>query len=166
MAETLAPVACILLVESKDDRALLMKAVLKELDQTILLHRVADVNHALLFLYRSDKYKLVREPSLRLLNREMPRRSGYHVLAAIYAVRSLTHVPVVVFSSEDTFRDKANSLSRGAFAHMRRPNDYQGYREVLREIIKLLRKNVWRRVSFSSPWLKWFCSRQPETGRT
>jgi two-component system, chemotaxis family, response regulator Rcp1 len=138
VAESIALVPSILLVESNDEHALLVKAVFAELDQTVLLYRVADVDQALEFLFRSDKYKMARAPNLVLLNREMPRRSGYHVLDAIYADASLTHIPVVVFSADDTFRDKANSLSHGAFAHIGKPRDYRGYREVLREIIKIL----------------------------
>jgi CheY-like chemotaxis protein len=68
----------------------------------------------------------------------MPRRSGYDVLAEIYRDPSLTHIPVVVFSAADACRDKANLLSRGAFAHIGKPRDYQGYREVLRNIIKMI----------------------------
>jgi CheY-like chemotaxis protein len=138
VAEYLAPVPSILLVEGNDKHALLVQGVLKILKETILLYRVANVDRALRFLSRSDKYKLVPEPSLLLLNIEMPRRSGYDVLAEIYRDPSLTHIPVVVLSASDTFRDKSNSLSRGAFAHIGKPHDYQGYREVLRDIVRII----------------------------
>ena len=138
MTESIALVPCVLLVESNDKHVLLVQAVFKELNRTVLLCCVTDVDQALRFLYKRDKYKLAPEPSLLLLNKEMPLRSGYHVLDAIYADASLTHIPVVVFSIADAFRDKANSLSRGAFAHMMKPCDHQGYKEVLREIVKML----------------------------
>jgi CheY-like chemotaxis protein len=51
---------------------------------------------------------------------------------------TLKGIPVVIFSAADTPSDQRKSLSLGASAHIGKPCSYDGYLEVLREVVKMI----------------------------
>jgi two-component system, chemotaxis family, response regulator Rcp1 len=130
--------ASILLVEDEDAHAALVQAVFEDLETTVLLFRVADVDQALSFLSHSAPYEFVPEPALVLLDLNLPRRFGYDLLEAIRANPLWKHIPVVIFSTADGHRDRERSLALGASGHIGKPLTLEGYQSVLRQVVDMI----------------------------
>jgi CheY-like chemotaxis protein len=128
----------ILLVEDEDGHAHLVQTVLEEMDEAVVLYRVASVDEALQFLSKSGEYASAPEPNLVLLDLNMPRRNGYELLDSIRGNLSQRHIPVVIFSTADSPRERAFSLSHGAVAHFGKPWSYTGYQRVMRDIVRMI----------------------------
>src|SRR5512143_2370308 len=89
----------ILLVEDNPDDIALTLEAFRVCDQPYRLHVVEDGVEALAFLRRQNGYGEAPRPDLVLLDLNLPKISGYEVLAAIRADRNLCTIPVVVLTS-------------------------------------------------------------------
>jgi len=132
--------SAMLLVEDEDAQAVLVEEAVHELDSSISVPRVRDVEETIEFLTKSGEYEAAPEPNLILLDLNLSFRSGYDVLAAVCGTPSLRHIPVVVFSTSDTILDRKTSLLLGAVAHIGKPADYFGYLDALRKIVGMIPK--------------------------
>jgi CheY-like chemotaxis protein len=128
----------ILLVEDQDAHAVLVQAVLEDMEAAVLLFRVADVDQALSFLSHSAPYEFVPEPALVLLDLNLPRRFGYDLLQAIRENPLWQHIRVVIFSTADGSRDRERSLALGASGHFGKPLTLEGYQAVLRQVVSMI----------------------------
>jgi CheY-like chemotaxis protein len=125
----------ILYVEDDDAAALLVQIALEEFDASVQCYRVSDVDHALEFLSTADG---VLPPSLILLDLNLPRKSGFEVLATVRQSKSFDDIPVVVFTSSAALTDKNKSLALGAKAYIRKPSTFDEYLSALRDVIKMI----------------------------
>lgn len=73
-------------------------------------------------------------PDLVLLDLNLPRMTGIEVLAAIKVHPGLRRIPVVVLSGSAADHDVRNAYDLHANAYMRKPRDYPGLKELVREI--------------------------------
>jgi chemotaxis family two-component system response regulator Rcp1 len=73
-------------------------------------------------------------PTMILLDLNLPRKDGRHVLAILKADDELRRIPIVVLSSSDREDDITNCYQLGANCYIAKPLDLQGLRNVVSEI--------------------------------
>ncbi|HVE12437.1 MAG TPA: response regulator [Elusimicrobiota bacterium] len=124
--------------DNADDRDLFLLAAKKAgLEQAIEVAR--DGQEALdLLLGRPQKGSAKRTPDLMILDLKMPRVGGLDVLRAIRADRRLRHLMVIVLTSSDEERDRSEAGALGATAYRTKPDDFDGYVSMAKEISGLL----------------------------
>ena len=107
----------ILLVEDNPGDVRLTKEALKEGRFANLINVAVDGFEAMAFLRREGKYANASRPDLILLDLNLPKKSGFEVLAEIRRVPELKRIPVVVLSTSDSEKDilKSYDLSANCF---------------------------------------------------
>ncbi|HZS54420.1 MAG TPA: response regulator [Bryobacteraceae bacterium] len=133
----------LLYVEDEDAAAFLLETALQEAHLEVELHRVADGEQALAFLAHSNGYKESPEPDLVLLDLNLPRKTGFEVLAEMQHADHLRKVPVVVFTSSALPKDRKRSLALGAREYITKPQTFDALVGVLKSTY--LRMNDSRR---------------------
>ncbi len=88
---------------------------------TVDMRTAGDGEQGIALLARLEGEHLI--PGLVLLDLNMPRVSGFEVLAFIRGRTALAAMPVIVFSSSTAPRDRERSIELGATDFMTKPND-------------------------------------------
>jgi CheY-like chemotaxis protein len=83
----------------------------------------------------------IAHPALVVLDLNLPRIDGREVLQRIRQADGWRNVPVIVFSSSDSARDRDAALRLGATMYLRKPSNLQEFLEVG----KLLKQQIERR---------------------
>jgi two-component system response regulator len=83
----------------------------------------------------------IGHPALVVLDLNLPRIDGRDVLRRIREEEAWRNVPVIVFSSSDSARDREVTMSLGATMYLRKPSNLQEFLEVG----KLLKQQIERR---------------------
>lgn len=131
------PEMSILLVEDNSDDEVLM---LRELRKQNVANRIAVVRdgaEALDYLFCTGSYA-DRDPNdiptLVMLDLKLPKVDGLEVLRRIRADERTKVLPVVIVTSSDEERDVAESYSRGANSYVRKPVNFDQFREAVRQL--------------------------------
>lgn len=121
----------VLLVEDDPDDAALIQTHLRAagVSQEIMIAR--DGQEALDELLRRPAEQL---PLLVVTDVKMPRMSGLELLCRLKGEPSLASLPVVVLTSSDDARDRAEAQRCGAELYLRKPMRYEQFAEVARRI--------------------------------
>ncbi|MBA3847780.1 MAG: response regulator [Planctomycetes bacterium] len=88
---------------------------------TVHMRTAGDGEQGIALLARLEVENLI--PRLVLLDLNMPRVSGFEVLAFIRGRAALAAMPVIVFSSTTAPRDRVRSIELGATEFMAKPDD-------------------------------------------
>ena len=127
----------ILLVEDDPDDEVL---TLRELRRQNVANRIIvarDGAEALEYLFGNGKYD-GRDPNdfptLMLLDLKLPKVDGLEVLRRVRADARTKAIPVVVLTSSDEQKDKIESYSLGANSYVRKPVDFDQFREAVRQL--------------------------------
>ena len=126
--------AQILLVEDDPEDALLMRRALERSHLALGLTWVEGGEQALRLLRRHDEYANTASPDLVLLDLNMPRMSGYDVLAEIRRDPALTQLPVVILTTSRAEEDVARGYELRANAYVGKPIGLSGFTQVLEAI--------------------------------
>jgi len=114
---------CVLLVEDSEADELLVRAALK-LDGLDCDFRVSeDGEQAIQFIERVDNGAEESKPDVVLLDLNLPRKSGATVLEKIRQSSQFARIPVLVVSSSDSDRDRAQTARLGAAGYFHKPMD-------------------------------------------
>ncbi len=131
------PEMSILLVEDNPDDEIL---ILRELRRQNVANRITVVRdgaEALDYFFCTGSYA-DRDPNdtptLVILDLKLPKVDGLEVLRRIRADERTKVVPVVVMTSSDQERDVAESYSRGANSYVRKPVNFDQFREAVRQL--------------------------------
>ena len=125
----------ILLVEDDPADAGLAKRALKNGKMLCHVHHVRDGVEALDFLHRRGEANAAApRPDLILLDLNMPRMDGRHVLQEMKKDPELCSIPVVVLTTSDVDRDVAASYMLGANSFVTKPMDMENFFEAIRTI--------------------------------
>ncbi len=108
----------ILIVEDSPDDLFLLKRAFAKLELAHLLEVVTDGEAAIEYFQNPDKVR----PRLVLLDLNLPKRSGFEVLAWIRQHPELKHVPVVIFSSSTEPKDLQRAYDLGANGYLEKPS--------------------------------------------
>jgi CheY-like chemotaxis protein len=124
----------ILLVEDNPDDIDLTVEALRENQSTHHLHVVENGTEALAFLRRDGTYAGAPRPDLVLLDLNLPKKSGYEVLAAIKTDPLLQRIPVVILTSSAAETDRRRSVDLGADGYVTKPVDLDDFLRVVEAI--------------------------------
>ena len=97
--ETIGRPIEILLVEDNPAEVRMTVEILKETKVRNTLTVAGDGNEALDLFHRTGKYAQAARPDLILLDLDLPRKDGKHVLAEIKTDPILRRIPVVILPS-------------------------------------------------------------------
>jgi CheY-like chemotaxis protein len=94
-----------------------------------------DGEQALNFLERLNSEFL---PELIIMDLNLPKRDGIEVLTCIRNTAALDSVPVVVFTTSDSPRERESASTIGVTAYIRKPSDLDGFLAVGATIRQIL----------------------------
>jgi chemotaxis family two-component system response regulator Rcp1 len=118
----------VLLVEDNAGDALLIGQVLSDGPSLVHLHIARDGQQALQILEQPDF-----KPDLIILDLNIPKMSGYAVLAMYPAKKNKT--PVVVFSASENEADVSRAFLLGARDFVHKPMDLDDYKTAVSRMI-------------------------------
>jgi CheY-like chemotaxis protein len=139
-----APVLILYADHNPDDRVLVAEA-LAEVSPEVRLVSVPDGRALLDYLSlnsQSENHLVEPMPDAILLEINMPKKSGAEALTAIKAHPRTNPIPVVVFSTYTSERDKRRALRLGADLFVRKPRSFEHLKATLREITEKLTGRV------------------------
>ncbi len=112
----------ILLAEDNPADARLVRKALEEhgVEGEILV--IADGERAIEFIQGLDSDRSVACPDLAIIDLNLPKRPGREVLECMRRSDRCRRVPVVILSSSDAERDRADAVRFGATRYIRKPS--------------------------------------------
>ena len=119
-------VATILLAEDDENDVFLFRRALEKANLNPQVFHVADGQEAVDYLSGREPYSdrdRFPLPDLVLLDLKMPRLDGFEVLAWVRGQAGMCQPPMVIFSSSDHERDRAEARRLGAAGYHRKPGD-------------------------------------------
>jgi two-component system, chemotaxis family, response regulator Rcp1 len=128
----------VLYVEDDDANAYLFQLALREANLWPQLFRVTDGEEATSFIARTGVYESAPRPDLILLDLNLPRRSGFDVLADIRQHPQLSTVPVIVFSTSDHEHDYLRAMRLGASEYFAKPDNFDRLVEIASSVCQML----------------------------
>lgn len=127
----------ILMIEDNDDHAELVQRAIDDLPFKGVLHRLADGQSALDYLFRRKQYAEQHQsprPHVILLDLRIPRIDGLEVLRQIKAAPSLRNIPVVVLTTSSEQRDILAAYQNNANSFLVKPVGFAPFGELIREL--------------------------------
>ena len=124
----------ILLAEDNPGDVRLTREALRDSSILYHLHVVPDGVVAMAFLHHEDAYAGAPRPDLILLDLNMPRMDGRHVLALIKNDADLRRIPVVVLTSSQNETDIQSAYELQANCYITHPNDFDKFIGVVKEV--------------------------------
>ncbi len=124
----------VLLVEDNEADIELTRDMLAMNQFEIKLSVAKDGIEALEFLDGEGSWSGTGRPTLILLDLNLPRKDGRHVLAVIKTHDELRRIPVVVLSSSDSEKDITSCYHLGANCYLVKPHDLTAYRAIVRTL--------------------------------
>jgi len=112
----------ILLIEDAEADVFLVREALKNVGLDFELNVLDDGEKAIQFIDELDRQPGASCPHLVLLDLNLPKRSGDQILAHMRHSERCKDVPVVVVTSSDSPRDKAEMSRLGATRYFRKPS--------------------------------------------
>lgn len=111
----------ILLVEDHIPDAKMVERVMPNMTTPHVLHLVSDGSEALHFLRRTGRFATAPTVDLVLLDLNLPRVSGYEVLAAARDDEKLKTMPFIVLTGSELPQDVEQCYRLGANAYVIKP---------------------------------------------
>jgi CheY-like chemotaxis protein len=130
----------VLYVEDDDAAFTLVRIILNEEAPEIRLVRALDGEQALAFLRRSPPYQESEVPDLILLDMNLPKKNGFEVLSELKAAEPLRSIPVVMFSTSSSPRERDESLSLGALEYVEKPAGFDAFVRAVKTACSSLEK--------------------------
>ena len=126
----------ILLVEDSDEDAELTLRALKRHRLANLVHRVADGEEALEFLFAAGRYaeRVMTPLRVVLLDLKLPKLGGIEVLERIRGDARTRAIPVVVLTSSAEDRDLAACYRLGANSYIVKPVAFDGFVKAVEQL--------------------------------
>ncbi|OKH75828.1 chemotaxis protein CheY [Mycobacterium sp. SWH-M1] len=124
----------VLLVEDDAGDELITREAFEVNDINNTLHVARDGAEGLDFLYRRGKYRDAPRPDLILLDLNLPKYDGRHVLETLKRDPDLQHIPVVVLTTSSAQEDILESYKLHANAYVTKPVDLDQYLSAVRQI--------------------------------
>jgi chemotaxis family two-component system response regulator Rcp1 len=112
----------ILLAEDNPADAGLVRKALEEYGVEGELIVIADGEKAIQFIQGLDADPSVECPGLAIIDVNLPKRPGREVLERMRLSERCRHIPVVILSSSDAERDRADAVRFGATRYIRKPS--------------------------------------------
>lgn len=127
-----------MLIEDSQLDVFLVKAAIAAHGLDIELQVLENGEQATGFIARIDSDDSARCPRLFLLDLNLPRTGGLEVLSCLRRSKRCAGVPVLVMTSSDADKDRAESAALGATNYFRKPLGYEAFLKVGEVIHELL----------------------------
>ncbi len=114
----------VLTVEDSDAFAHAMALAIEEAGLAVQLFRVQDGEDAMHFLRHEPGFQNSPKPGLIFLDLNLPRMTGFDVLAEMKQDANLHGIPIVVLTSSSAPSDRARSAALGANDYILKPTDF------------------------------------------
>jgi CheY-like chemotaxis protein len=119
--------ASILLVEDSAADAGLIRKALEEHGVEGEITILDDGEKAIEFIRRLDLLPAAECPDLAIIDLNLPRRPGREVLESLRSSERGRQIPVLVLSSSDAERDRADAARLGASRYLRKPTRLEDF---------------------------------------
>lgn len=135
------PVAMSMILVAEDNSAdvFLVRHALETLQVDARLHIVEDGDLAYQYVEQLDLDDSVPCPGLVLLDLNLPKRSGEEVLGRLRKSPRCAKVPVVMMTSSNSPRDRAEAENLGASYYFRKPSNLDEFMKIGQVVKDLLR---------------------------
>ena len=124
----------ILLVEPNPGDARLFTESFEDGKLANRLHTVTDGESALDFVHQRGEYANEPRPSLVLLEPQLPKKTGFEVLAELNDEPALSDIPIVVLTSSETGEEIAKSHDLDADYYVQKPVGPKEFVEFARSV--------------------------------
>src|SRR3954454_20433930 len=124
----------VLLIEDDAGDELITREAFEHQKLTNTLHVARDGAEGLDFLYRRGSYRSAPRPDLILLDLNLPKYDGRHILQTLKGDPDLQHIPVVVLTTSSAQEDVLRSYELHANAYVTKPVDLDRYIDAVRQI--------------------------------
>jgi CheY-like chemotaxis protein len=124
----------ILLAEDNVGDVRLITRGLKDFPVPYRLHVVHDGEEALAFLQREGRFADAPAVHLVLLDWNLPKIHGRHVLSRMKEARQLKHIPVVVLTTSDANADIVEAYMLFANCYVTKPLELADYLKTIQEL--------------------------------
>ena len=124
--------AVVLLAEDDPGDVLMITDAFAQSEASVQLHVVSDGEQVIDYVYGNGP--AAPRPGLILLDLNMPRRTGFEVLAALKADAGSLSIPIVVLTTSSAEEDIERCYALHANAFITKPGDYAGLAEAIRQL--------------------------------
>jgi CheY-like chemotaxis protein len=124
-----------LVVEDNPGDVRLLREALTESGMAVQVQVVHDGEEALQLLRRAGPYATAPRPNLILLDLNLPKKSGYEVLAEVKSDPQLQPIPVVVLTSSRKPDDITKSYALGANVYLQKPLEIEEFFETVKDLV-------------------------------
>src|SRR6056297_2031647 len=127
----------ILHVEDEPAHATIVRMAIQRHFSDVRLRQIDDGKGALDYLYQRGSYEDPTKsprPDLILLDLRMPRISGLEFLAIVKKDSVLKAIPVVILTTSDLVKDRADANTYGADGYLIKSGDFDEFVKVLDEL--------------------------------
>jgi chemotaxis family two-component system response regulator Rcp1 len=124
----------VLLVEDNCGDVRLTKEVFRDANERIRLHFVSDGVEAMAFLRREGDHFEVPRPDLILLDLNMPKMSGYDLLAQIKNDDGLKSIPTIILTTSNAERDINRCYQLHANCVVTKPMCFEEFEALMKSI--------------------------------
>jgi len=128
----------ILLVEDNPGDIRLTREAFKQTNIRNNLSIATDGEMAMEFLLRKNEFANAPEPSIILLDLNLPKKDGRQVLNEIKQNVQLKKIPVIILSTSENDHDISNSYENHANCYLTKPIDFDSFTKVIRQM-----QNFW-----------------------
>lgn len=108
----------ILYLEDDDAAAYLFEREAREINPSVLVHRVLDCASAIAFLRQEQPFTGVARPDVIVLDLNLGGDSGFTVLRAIRGDPAFAQLPVIIFTSSEAACDRVEAQRSRADAYL------------------------------------------------
>jgi len=131
----------VLLADDDIDDCLFFKTALEELPLSARLTTVHDGEHLMNYLSENSQ----QLPHVLFLDINMPRKNGLECLSEIKQDPSLKDLPVVIFSTSNSW-DTINLLFKsGSHVYIHKPNDFAQLKQVIQHALPIAADGIFSR---------------------
>ena len=127
--------AKILLVEDNAADIRLTKEVLQQSKIVSSLDVVRDGVEAIEFLEKRGKFSNASKPNLILLDLNLPKRNGFHVLEEVKQDEELKRIPVVILTVSDARDDLIKAYNLHANCYVIKPLEMKEFHRIINSIV-------------------------------
>lgn len=122
----------VLLVEDNPGDARLAQEAIKESGVAAEFHHAKDGAEGLEFVRREGQFSSAPRPDLILLDLNLPKKSGQHVLNEIKSDNDLQSIPIIVLTVSNAEQDIVDSFHLKADHFVAKPVDTENFLECVR----------------------------------
>lgn len=134
--------ARILIAEDNDADVFLVRTSLEEAGFVFDLRVASDGEEVLRLVDQADASSGGWCPEIIILDLNLPRYSGEEILYRFHGSPRFRGVPVIVFTSSDSPRDREGAAKLGVTEYFRKPQHFEEFMELGKIVKRVLKRDL------------------------